>query len=133
MKECRKCKETKSFDEFHQNTRNKKTGLSAWCKVCQKQNKKEHYQANRDQYIQNGLKGREWFLEYKKGLKCERCGFSHPAALDFHHIDPSTKSFRMSDINPCMKNREKMFEEIKKCEVLCANCHRIEHAIHIKT
>ena len=132
MKECKKCKECKNLDEFHQNLRNKKTGLSSWCKVCQKENKKDHYKNNREKYIQNGLKVREWFLELKKGLKCNRCGFSHPAALDFHHINPTTKSFRRSDVSPSEKNREKILDEIKKCEVLCANCHRIEHAIHIK-
>ena len=67
-------------------------------------------------------------MDYKKTLSCGRCGFSHPAALDFHHKDPLTKSFKMGDIAFVEKNKNIIFEEIKKCEVLCSNCHRIEHS-----
>ena len=60
-------------------------------------------------------------IKLEKG--CARCGYNeHPAALDFNHLDPSTKSFRIaSDYT----TKEKLMEEISKCEVLCANCHRI--------
>ena len=130
MKECKKCEIEKNLDEFYKNSKNSKSGLSAWCKECQKKDKKEHYKNNKSTYIQNGLDGRRWFIEFKKTLKCERCGFSHPAALDFHHIDPSTKLFSFGNINPVYKNKEKILDEIKKCEVLCSNCHRIHHSFN---
>ncbi len=130
MKECGRCKVEKSVDEFYKNNKNLTTGLSSWCKQCQKSDKKIHYKNNRDKYIQSEVNGRKWFIEYKRTLKCSRCGFNHPAALDFHHIDPSTKSFKMSNISRVEKNKTLIMEEIKKCEVLCANCHRVEHSIH---
>lgn len=72
---------------------------------------------------------RSWFCGYKKSLKCERCGYDkHPAALQFHHIDPKNKSFEIS--KAVIQGRVKLkrlFEEIEKCEVVCANCHMIEH------
>lgn len=66
------------------------------------------------------------YNEYKLGLKCCECGFSHPAALEFHHTDPTKKDF-----NPSEKNKfitwERFLKEVEKCIVLCANCHRIHH------
>lgn len=67
----------------------------------------------------------EW-KKYKATLKCIKCGFSHIAALDFHHVDPKEKEY---DVNRLISNGQfkKAEEELKKCVVLCANCHRIHH------
>lgn len=47
----------------------------------------------------------------------------HPCALDFHHRDPSTKKFGLS--TGCASRKwSALCEEIKKCVILCANCHR---------
>ncbi len=57
------------------------------------------------------------------GGKCEICGYSKSVrSLQFHHIDPSTKSFSLGHWSNvlCL---EKMLEEAKKCLLLCANCH----------
>lgn len=72
------------------------------------------------------LKNREWLKEYKKSLFCVRCGESHPACLDFHHIDPSQKKYAIAAIHT-FSSIEKIKEEIAKCIVLCSNCHRKEH------
>lgn len=66
------------------------------------------------------------FLEFKKTLKCNRCGFSHPAALQFHHTDPSTKEVAVGAVAGSW-SLKRLQKEIDKCEVLCANCHAIEH------
>ncbi len=69
----------------------------------------------------------DWYRDYKSKLSCERCGFSHPAALDFHHKDSEQKE---SEVNQLLRNKmtvERILAEIAKCEVLCANCHRILH------
>lgn len=64
------------------------------------------------------------FLEYKKTLKCEQCGESHPGCLDFHHLDPTKKDYQISDL---VMSKKKLIEELSKCVVLCANCHRKLH------
>ena len=130
MKKCSGCKILKEFDDFYINKANMKTGLSAWCKSCSKEHKKIHYKNNKEKYIENGLEGKKWFMDYKKTIECVRCGFNHPAALDFHHIDPNIKLFQISSINKNKINKNKIFNEIDKCIVLCSNCHRIEHSIH---
>lgn len=60
------------------------------------------------------------------GGKCKRCGFDkHPGAFHFHHKDPSTKSYEINANKLLTKDR---WQEVKKCELLCANCHAIEHS-----
>jgi hypothetical protein len=60
------------------------------------------------------------------GGKCTDCGYSHSAhALDFHHRDPSTKEFAVGSFSG---SKERLRAEIAKCDLLCANCHRLRHA-----
>ena len=64
-----------------------------------------------------------WRIKLEVG--CNRCGYNeHPAALSFHHINPEDKLFNLSQV----KNHrlDKVYDEIKKCEILCENCHRVE-------
>lgn len=69
----------------------------------------------------------EWYRNLKSTLKCERCGFSHPAAITFHHKDPSQKELAIADALVKGWGKKRILEEISKCEILCANCHAIEH------
>ena len=72
------------------------------------------------------IKRRKLKVVQEFGGKCERCGYDKClAALEFHHKDPSKKdpSFRTMR---AWSSKVKM-DELKKCELLCANCHREEH------
>ena len=61
------------------------------------------------------------------GGKCIKCGYNkYPEVLEFHHIDPSKKDFNVSSKGHC-RSWERVSEEIKKCILLCANCHRELH------
>lgn len=60
------------------------------------------------------------------GGKCQKCGYDKcPAAFDFHHYDPREKDFVISSR---MAWSEALEAELKKCILLCANCHREAHA-----
>jgi hypothetical protein len=63
-----------------------------------------------------------------KMTPCIRCGFFHPAAMDFHHKDPSTKDKGVSELARCGHALHRLIEEIEKCECICSNCHRILHS-----
>lgn len=64
-------------------------------------------------------------VEYLGG-SCSDCGYNKCiAALDFHHINPNTKD---SDIKSLGQRKwESILKEIKKCKLLCSNCHREHH------
>ena len=63
---------------------------------------------------------------YKQTLKCYKCGESRHWVLDFHHRDPSIKDGTITQML-LNSSREKLLQEIDKCDVLCANCHRDLH------
>lgn len=67
---------------------------------------------------------RKWLDKIKLSKGCELCGYKvHPAALHFDHIDPDKKLFGIgSNIGT---NLKRLFQEIRKCRVLCANCHSV--------
>lgn len=71
---------------------------------------------------------RAWVNERKRERGCRTCGETDPACLDFHHEDPASKKMAMTDLVTYGYGQEKLRNEMAKCEVLCANCHRIEHA-----
>jgi transposase len=59
---------------------------------------------------------------------CQLCGFKeHQAALQFHHVDPSEKSFHLSH-QGITRGIGKMRAEAQKCVLLCANCHALVEA-----
>lgn len=72
-------------------------------------------------------KVKQMSLNYK-GNKCSKCGYDTcTAALEFHHIDPKNKEFSIS-AKGYTRSWDKVKEELDKCELVCANCHRELHA-----
>lgn len=64
-----------------------------------------------------------------KGGRCIRCGYNKTiSALDFHHKDSQEKDFNLSDAyNRGCVDMKKLYQEVDKCDLLCANCHREVH------
>lgn len=58
---------------------------------------------------------------------CIKCGESDWRCLDYHHRDPSQKVANISSlVGRASWTWERVLEEIAKCDLLCANCHRKE-------
>lgn len=70
----------------------------------------------------------EWAATLKVGRRCARCVEDDPVCLDFHHTDPKTKVAAVSHMVAKQFAKAGILAEIEKCIVLCANCHRKEHA-----
>ena len=76
---------------------------------------------------------KDW-LSQNVDMKCQECGYDkYKAAIDFHHKDPSEKEFAIGNWTGGRyafneSNIQKVLDEINKCDVLCANCHRGLHA-----
>ena len=65
-------------------------------------------------------------IEYKGGV-CVQCNQSFPyPAMQFHHIDPSSKDVSWTKLR--LRSWDKITFELDKCVLLCANCHSIEHS-----
>lgn len=66
---------------------------------------------------------------------CVKCGKSgkdmHPACLDFHHRDPSTKSFHPNEGVKMGVSIDRMMAELEKCDCICKFCHTLEHTEHL--
>jgi DNA primase catalytic subunit len=98
-------------------------------KAFHKRRSAEHYKANREKILERQklrrLDARQKWNEYKSTLACSKCGEDHPATFDFHHVDKEDHQHVHQLIsNGCF---DAAIREIKKCIVLCANCHRKVH------
>jgi transposase len=64
------------------------------------------------------------------GGRCRLCGYDrYQGALQFHHLDPSAKSFSLSR-RGCTRAFAELKAEAAKCVLLCANCHaEVENGI----
>ena len=99
-------------------------------KEANKKASAKHYKNNTTKTKARTKQHREEYkriwLEFKSKVECAACGFAHPAAMDFHHTDPSNK---LGAVHEFARNKswKKAYAEAAKCIVLCANCHRIHH------
>jgi hypothetical protein len=64
-----------------------------------------------------------YLLDYFDSHPCADCGESDPVVLEFDHLDTQAKSFDIGQSLPYRK-WQSILEEIDKCDVVCANCHR---------
>src|SRR4051812_11892532 len=67
---------------------------------------------------------RQWFDDHKTSLRCE-CGENDIRCLDFHH----TRGVKVINLSEAINRgwgKERILEEVAKCDVICANCHRKE-------
>lgn len=124
MRICPRCEINKNDNDFH---KHKIRGLQTYCKKCQKVRDKNTYQKNKKHIIElaeiRRLKTREWHRHLKQGVSCE-CGEDDPRCLDYHHRNTNEKLYNVSDMVKSNHSRKKILEEIKKCDLICSNCHR---------
>lgn len=85
-----------------------------------------HYQANRAKYLAKEKAKRakiRQLLQEAKNHPCMDCGSSYPYyVMDFDHRPGEDKIFNPSEATT--KSERLLLEEIAKCDLVCANCHR---------
>jgi len=132
MKICTKCKKEKNIDEF--NHKNKLLDLyHSECKECTRLFVKNHYNKNKKYYLEKTQKRNkklkleilEYISQFLQNNPCIDCGESDIVVLEFDHKrDKFTKIKAVSSLVRASYPLNLIKEEIKKCEVRCANCHR---------
>ncbi len=148
VKTCNSCLGEKSLGDFYA----RGDGHQSYCKLCQNGGRwiggrirseeerirvntqnRESYERNKEKYQKRtGVRNAKYKLKALRAhghVSCQRCGFPHPAALEFHHRDPSTKEFNIATavVAPKKYPWEAILKELEKCDVICSNCHKIEH------
>lgn len=100
------------------------------CRPCKREYDRQ-YHKNRSQELKvrkvelqkiRRIENRQFIFNFLSSNPCEVCGESDPIVLEFDHIDQSEKYKAVSVMVEHSLDRIK--EEIAKCRVLCANCHR---------
>jgi hypothetical protein len=133
MRRCGRCGELKPFEHFawRRKTRGQRDN---YCRPCRAAYKQEHYARNRDRYIEAAVRRRlslaaqraTFLVHYFSDHPCVDCGEADPMVLEFDHR--GDKSF---NIAKGLRDRgwDDLLEEIAKCDVVCANCHRRRTAV----
>jgi 5-methylcytosine-specific restriction endonuclease McrA len=128
MRKCGRCHESKPLGDFA--WRRKKQGQrNNYCRPCRAANKQEHYRAHRRRYIEQAQRRKKevvaerlkFLIDYLREHPCVDCGETDPVVLEFDHL--RDKCF---GVGQGFRDRswQSVLDEIAKCEVVCANCHR---------
>lgn len=116
-----------SFKERKQLSNKKYRGLHPDKKAS---SNKKWYEKNKKRYRLYGKKAndkvKKLLYDIKKNLGCKECRMKNPVCLDFHHRDPNEKEFSVGEAYAKHVKLERILKEIKKCDVLCKNCHAVE-------
>ena len=120
-KTCLKCNNVLPTEEFYIQRQKSEDGSTTWdyfdcyCKKCRNKTSLERRKNIKKEAV-----------EYKGG-KCEHCGIQDDCLdiYDFHHVDPTQKDFAIARSAKAFKNIK---NELDKCQLLCANCHRKVHS-----
>lgn len=135
MKVCNKCKQTfpANKEYFQVNTNGRGIGgVSATCKSCANARSRNWYH-NWDgkEWHLNDQKQRrielgEWVVTTFKSKPCTDCNTVYPPeVMEFDHLPGFEKLFSISVMVNLRKSKEAIINEIEKCELVCANCHRL--------
>ena len=125
----------KPLERFHFS--NKRTGRRRHiCAECFTVYRREHYRRNRAAYVERNtrlLRQRrlDWqrrLWEYLLEHPCVDCGEADPVVLEFDHVEPRSKRLAMQDMVQGGYAWPTVLTELAKCDVRCANCHRMRTA-----
>lgn len=123
MKTCSQCR-TELDERFFWTSRGK---LRAYCKACDTARRRRVIERDPDYFARktakNMCKKREW-LKARKDAPCADCGQRYPFyVMEFDHREREAKKFTIGAGRSISFADLKV--EVEKCDVVCANCHRI--------
>lgn len=129
MKWCPGCSKQLPVQSFGQN-RSHSDGLASYCRPCKKRIDAEGYKARSEHHRtltrewarQARIRCSKFLFEYLASHPCVDCGESDPIVLEFDHVT----GIKLNHVSEFNRNAStiKLRNEITKCEVRCANCHR---------
>lgn len=129
MKVCSRCRKAKPLSEFGIKRRRNQVERQSYCRECNKESCKEHYQGHKKEYKEKSQHYRKKMREFVRNLKtikgCSVCKKEFdPKALDFVHRDGTDKIAGISEIVSDGRSLKLLKAELRKCDVICSNCRR---------
>jgi hypothetical protein len=130
---CCRCHELKTASEFA--WRRRALGeLDTYCRPCRAAYKRVHYAANCQRYIAAATRRKAMLraertallIEFFQEHPCADCGQCDPVILEFDHIGRKEFTIGRAMVD---RNWSAILDEISRCEVVCANCHRRRTAL----
>lgn len=130
VKSCSKCKIERPIEDFSFKRGDRR---DSQCKYCKRVSIKAAYDRNKGPYIERAkacnARRRIEFREFVNGLKskpCQDCGRTYPpCVMDYDHRPGTIKSKAVSLLAGLASSMNGLLAEIEKCDLVCANCHRI--------
>lgn len=129
-KRCPKCGEDRDLTQWSKNS-SKKDGLQTNCKICVKYSNAEYYKRTPSKNEKRALRAKIQGPILKGIIRnhlnknpCIDCGNDDIRVLEFDHVR-GKKKYNISRMISGGHSEKTLLEEIEKCEVRCANCHRI--------
>jgi hypothetical protein len=129
MKKCFKCGIEKNKESFSKHSK-RADGLQSSCKECSKQFSKKQYKEDinghrektKARKVETRKRNRKLVWEYLKTHPCIDCGETDPIVLEFDHLKDKTEN--ISILSGRGVSEKTLLDEIAKCVVRCAHCHR---------
>lgn len=129
---CIDCCQTKDKNQFRWKNKSLLRRISR-CRECDVIYRSDVHEGNKEQFLANNkrnYKRLRRIVDKHKRDPCVDCGQHFPpCAMDFDHRDPSTKIAKVSSL-VYRGSKRLLLEEIAKCDLVCAVCHRIR--THLK-
>lgn len=126
FRRCAMCGGWKRQSHFHVS----RTPQFSYCRECRRAYDRRYYSergraARRQRQRARNAAARDWMAELKRGVPCADCGETFPApVMHWDHLPGHTKVGEIS-VLATQRSRTIVLEELKKCELVCANCHAI--------
>jgi len=111
----------------HKDPIKRKEYMKQYGKEWYQQNKEKHCLAAKRRRNKHREEVKQFVNEYKASKGCCKCFENETICLDLHHVGNDKITDISSTIKNCW-NKEEILNEIKKCVVICANCHRKLHS-----
>lgn len=127
MKTCNKCKKELPLSSFNRN-KSCKDGYHGACRECKKVYQNAWYRSHQGQHYGSTRKILADFKAWVDSLKVGPCSDCHqeypPYVLDWDHLPGTIKLYNVAKLRT-LGSKSLVLAEIAKCELVCANCHRI--------
>lgn len=131
---CARCGDVKQLDQFPRQAK-RPSGRGAYCRDCKRGYAREWYEANREAQLERVARNNERYLERNrafvdrlKARPCTDCGQRFPSpVMEFDHVR-GEKFGIISALVHRASSLAAIEAELEKCELVCANCHRLRTA-----